>query len=75
MRRKNQHAVKLTFQTLILLLLATPAHASIFKGETLDAVGSSGLGWAIPWIPLLVVPAVAAGAIMLVVRWRARRDG
>lgn len=41
----------------------------------LDAVGSSGLGWAIPWIPLLVVPAVAAGAIMLVVRWRARRNG
>ena len=40
----------------------------------LDAVGSTGLGWAIPWIPLLVVLAVAVGAIVLVRRWRIRRS-
>ncbi|MFE6257415.1 WxL protein peptidoglycan domain-containing protein [Agromyces sp. NPDC057865] len=39
----------------------------------LDAVGASGLGWAIPWIPLLAVLVVAAGAVVLARRWRARR--
>ena len=53
MRRKKQHAVKLTFQTLILFLLATPAHASMFEGETLDAVAN-----VLAWVVLLVVPVV-----------------
>jgi CBS domain containing-hemolysin-like protein len=53
MRRKKQHAVKLAFQTLILLLLATPAHASMFHGETLDALANV-LAWAV----LVIVPAV-----------------
>jgi hypothetical protein len=40
----------------------------------LGAVGSGGLGWAIPWLPLLVVLAVGAGAIALVRAWRVRRS-
>jgi hypothetical protein len=41
----------------------------------LDAVGASGLGWAIPGIPLLAVLVVAAGAVVLVRHpGRARRS-
>ncbi|MGB7156570.1 MAG: DUF3302 domain-containing protein [Tepidisphaeraceae bacterium] len=53
MRRKKQHAAKWALFTLTLLLLDTPAHASMFQGETLDAV-ANGLAWAV----LVIAPAV-----------------
>ncbi|MGW4931266.1 WxL protein peptidoglycan domain-containing protein [Agromyces sp. NPDC004153] len=57
--------------TLSVAVTAVPLYTDP-AGSTgpLDAVGSSGLGWAIPWIPLLVALALAAGAVVLVLRWR-----
>ena len=49
----KEHAVKLTSFALALSLLATPAHASLFHGETLDAVANV-LSWAV----LVIVPVV-----------------
>jgi hypothetical protein len=53
MRRNKQHAASLWLAPLILLLFATPAHASFLHGETLDAVANV-LAWAV----LFIVPAV-----------------
>ena len=53
MRRKKQHAASLRLAPLILLLFATPAHASFLHGETLDALANV-LAWAV----LFIVPAV-----------------
>ena len=53
MRRKKQYAVSLRLAPLILLVFATPAHASFLHGETLDAVANV-LAWAV----LFIVPAV-----------------
>lgn len=46
---------------LALVLLPTPAHASIFQGETLDAVAN-----ALAWIVLFVVPVVAIAVFWIV---------
>src|SRR5688500_3200957 len=53
MCRKKPLAVRLALFTLALLLLPTPAHASMFQGETLDAVANV-LAWAV----LVIAPAV-----------------
>jgi WxL interacting protein linking bacterial and host surfaces len=39
----------------------------------LASVASNGLGWAIPWIPVVLVLALATGVTMLVLRWRRAR--
>lgn len=46
---------------MLLVMLPVPAHASLFKGETLDAVAN-----VLSWIVLLIVPIVAIGAFWLV---------
>lgn len=42
-------------------LLSSPAHASMFKGETLDAVADG-----IAWVVLVIVPIIGIGAFWLV---------
>lgn len=51
---RNQPAVKLTHLALPILLLATPAHASLFEGEALDNVAGF-----LAWVVLVIAPAVA----------------
>jgi CBS domain containing-hemolysin-like protein len=46
---------------LSLVLLAPPAHASMFKGEALD-----GLAEGIAWVALIIVPVVLVGAFWMV---------
>src|SRR5688500_10134350 len=60
MCRKKQLAVKLTLFTLTVLLLDTPAHASMFQGETLDAVAN-----VMAWVVLVIVPVVAISVFWL----------
>ena len=60
MCRKKQRAVRLAQFTLTLLLLARPAQASMFQGETLDAVANV-LAWAV----LVIAPAVGISVFWL----------
>ncbi len=53
MRRKKQHAAGITLFTLASLLIAAPAHASLFQGETLDMVANI-----LSWVVLVIAPAV-----------------
>lgn len=46
---------------MLLVMLPLPAQASLFKGETLDAVAN-----VLAWVVLIVVPIVAIGAFWLV---------
>ena len=57
---KNQRAAMLTLVALTVLLLDTPAHASLFQGETLDAVAN-----VMAWMVLVIVPAVAISVFWL----------
>ena len=57
---KNQRAVSLTLFTLTVLLLDTPAQASIFQGETLDAVAN-----VLAWVVLVIAPAVGISVFWL----------
>lgn len=61
--RKENNAVKKRFLGLIILLLliALPAHASMFQGETLDKVAN-----VMSWVVLIVAPAVGIVVFWLV---------
>lgn len=53
MRSNVRHALKVVTFTLPLILLAPPAHASMFAGETLDKVANI-----LSWVVLVIAPAV-----------------
>ena len=63
MYRKENNAVKTRFLALIipLMLIALPAHASMFQGETLDTVAN-----VLAWVVLIVAPVVGITVFLLI---------
>lgn len=61
MHGNKSHAVKPALFTLTLLLLVTPARASMFEGETLDAVAN-----VLSWVVLVIAPVVGITVFWLV---------
>ena len=60
MRVRNTLQLMTTGGT-VLLFVAAPAHASLFSGDTLDAVAN-----ALAWVVLFIAPAVAIAVFWLV---------
>lgn len=59
--RSHRFGAKLTLGALSLLLLAAPAQASLFQGETLDTVAN-----VLSWVVLVVAPAVGIAVFWIV---------
>lgn len=60
MRPENNHLIRRIALSLPVLLLSTPAHASLFKGEALDTVADI-LSWAV----LVIAPTVGIAVFWL----------